>query len=292
MCISEDGFDKFVEELVSSDEFVARILFKRPAKLYLPHLDIPDDDVSHVRIQLLHKYEVSLDGHISSFDRFVRAFLPSLPRLYIDAMVHANDRIEHPPFGVPDFRCNALVMTSHGIGLRNRLGIPMNDYALVENEKNAILCDILQDVARVITPKNHAIPGIARRIKKMEAGGWKIEYKKRFFIADGAEGDICSICLSPSNDADGELIRNSCCNTRYHAKCFCQAARTGSNPMMKTESCTVCKKSIAVNGLLCESVVLEGLLTSKSCNLDDQSHFDKCRQLFVERAFAEENKTL
>jgi hypothetical protein len=212
-----------------------RVVFERnDAKKYLPELDIPYGILKHVRYMV---YPVAKQpkrrSPFSIFCTSVQEAVEDIAPFHIDLLTARSSdfHLFYPPFGLIDFECNGLLMTTTGISMSPCMYPHLS--ALSRHHKIDVIIDDIRNMRAVYVDAESLT---TRRIKKMAAKGWAIQ--RNFIKTCDSSDDVCIICHD-----DAPSYKLTCCNARYHRHCLVQAM-CGDNEfcMERTMQCIMCKK--------------------------------------------------
>jgi len=215
------------------------IVFVRDPMEYLSNADEPSDrTVSHVRLLLevdTGRVEAALE------DLPFRFSLPKIrsPVVKMDVIV-SRDKFVEPFVSMPDFDCNALYLTKHGISLSSFV-CPHGDMLRTERRRQEVIANIIEKKATYLNPDPdseimNAV--LVYRVKKMLDGGWVLhDDVLRSVLDDGYEG-YCIICHGTLERVHFKI---RCCDGRYHGKCLQAAMTQGECAMRLTNKCILCK---------------------------------------------------
>lgn len=241
---------------IKSAKLCTKLVFERKdAKAYLPSMNIPNNILTHLRLQVsCYDAEKCKDviGAIQDvvcedvqrrFERRIHKFAHSLidcgvDTLMLDIMVaDCSDFYRFtPPFGNIDFECNGLILTKNGIQMSAQL-YP----SLSPTTRMYKLEAIVEDINAMRAVYVSAEDATDWRVKKMLSKGWTIPLK---FIESAVEaGERCIICHDDFG-ADDVHCKLRCCNARYHKKCIMDAlVGVGEFAVKSTGKCIMCKQS-------------------------------------------------
>lgn len=254
--IHQSKMDGLITELEKT--FKVHRIFSRDPKNYLPHMQIQNGDLTHVRYKIfpikrdmnsriidalksMHEATKSiLKDHIVEFMNSINIAMYKMPTFTIDIMVNMRSITEpmyDPPFGNLDFECNALLLKKDGYSVSSQLISSMMSPSARHQKMMRIMQDILQKKAIMV----HSNAGVYRA-EKMKKKGYTILYNYTHInkCIDTYSG-YCVICHDDLKEKHHKL---NCCDARYHNSCLVDASRKGPVAMALTEKCLMCKRDI------------------------------------------------
>jgi hypothetical protein len=238
--IPHDRFNDFATELTKK-KIVAETIFVRDPHKYLPHIRIQDDTLRHVRMML--KLDMTrVNKVLNELPIDIRTKDFKVPTIYVDIIV-SSKHYEEPFLGVPDFECNGLYLTSHGICLTDFVSSKKDVYRN-EVEKQRIIKDIIEKKAMYLAPDPDSETSseiLIKRISKLLKNGWILQDDILTTVREKYDGH-CIICHGKFKEVHFKL---HCCDGRYHGQCLQDALTKGPNAMRLTNECCLCKSEIA-----------------------------------------------
>jgi hypothetical protein len=218
-----------------------RVAFVRSPDNYITNQDVSDPTLKHYRLSVsidlakVTKALAELPVDLGSL------CAPSDVKLDIITSVKA---MEEPFLSRPDFECNALYMTKHGISLSRRVFTKRLKYDH-ELHKNRVMRDIIERRTRYLNPDPDSEASNERmisRIRRMFLRNWVIQDDLMTLVAEDDYPGHCIICHGLVGSHHFKL---HCCDGRYHGHCLQAAMSTGTSAMRFTNRCFVCKSHLA-----------------------------------------------
>lgn len=257
-----------------------RKVFERDAKKYLPNIEVNDQQLRHMRVQLMYCSNTNARAVYKAYDSNVPSAIrdefpeirlmmrdmldraKQMEPIVVDLLVSMTDAKTEPPeapFGHIDFRCNALLMDKTGIRLSRmyRAGLTATQRVRVLGE---VLKEIEGGVAMAVGPTEWY------RVCKMRAKGWKVKgcFSHVRVVKETDYNGHCIICHDQMHEGDYHPpfhMKLACCDARYHMGCMIDAIQKGEHAMERTMECIMCKKNVLAigrDGVLLEAVYENG----------------------------------
>lgn len=226
----ESDYAKLADALNKKRLFVRKI-FTRDPKQYLPNFNNQGDPtVRHTRLVIKPSYNKLHEelGRLPIDTSAIKHLLPNiyLPAVQVDVITSAMLSKCDPFFGMPDFECNALYMTKHGISVCKSFccGDVLRSFEII----NRIMKDIIKKHAQSVSHCGY-------RVKKFLDDGWSIGIDDMMTINDPSYEGYCIICHDNVPDIHFKL---KCCDCRYHIDCLRKTIANAGN----LYECILCKK--------------------------------------------------
>ena len=240
--MTERDFEILVEEF-RLKKIEVHLEFQRDRTLlsaYFANIHSNDLTLQHIRLFLtIDMEEVNRALHNLPI-KVNHRFTP--PVIKLDVITSKNT-FSYPLISTPDFECNALYLTKHGISLAPEISFT-NDFLKQEMKKQKIMKDIIQKKTTYLNPDpdsevSNAI--LIHRVSTMLSNGWLIEDDIVSTVNDNAYEGHCIICHEIVQNVHFKL---HCCDARYHGKCLHNAMSYGLTAMRLTNTCIMCKDRV------------------------------------------------
>lgn len=255
LTIHESKMEELLADLRKT--FKVHLVFTREPKKYLPHLQVVEGDLTHVRYRIfpinntintrisdalnfMHKATKDFfKEEIKEFIQKINAARNQVRHFYLDIMVNMKpitEKMQDPPFGNLDFECNALLLKKDGYALSSQL-----THRMSPSTRHQMMIRIMGDILKKRAVMRHSNVGLFR-VDKMKKKGYTIIYKyEHIRVCTDQYLGYCVIC---HDDFTEEHHKLSCCDARYHNCCLVDASRKGSVAMVATQKCLMCKRDI------------------------------------------------
>jgi hypothetical protein len=262
-CIHASQNAKFIKALKDKN-FKVATLFHRDAKRYIPHLMLPEGDITHYRLKVTPRLNIQslmpqgvkslISSMVSQIYTRLTEISEELGCIYIDLMVEKRRNIMDPPYGGLDFECNGLIMDKGGVRLCDLLRSRLTMDSLGSARKydplflQKVLLRIQEDIRNKRAIRYSVLPENTpddRRVEKMIAKGYtiKLEIIETIEVSTGSEEpDTCIICHDELTE--GKHHKLSCCNARYHPQCLVQMNSVGPTAYNVTGKCVMCRQTV------------------------------------------------
>jgi hypothetical protein len=264
----ETDFPTFMSSLWK-DRLCGKLIYQRKAGKYINGFP-SDTSLKHRRISVeinFHELLLELNRLPIEFDR--QALLTQLKTsapspIFIDVITSSQPYPE-PFFTDPDFECNTLYITKHGISVSYRVLQSSNksQYAKFVKMK-AIIDDIIEKKAVYLHPYG-THENMPQRVAKLLSNGWSIvdKYNCITYVHDSAYEGHCIICHDKLPDTH---IKLPCCDARYHSHCLGKTIRCSTETEQR---CIMCKS--ATNFYITHTFLL-----------DREPHVSDCTMVLVD----------
>lgn len=244
-----EDFTKFLASLKEA-KFITRGVRSRDPKRYMPNIQVEDGELMHYKLSvrpmqvcdMISKImenvpeSVRRETHVALSALAHRRARQAVHMFTVDAMVKAPtcERALFPPFNAPDFECNSLMITQHGIALLPELARGVGGIYDRHTKLTSIINDIVDRKAQTTT----TAPTQYRYIK-MQSKGWTV-HGSTISQCTFEHDDMCIICTEHFNSSD--CFKLSCCNAKYHSKCLHAAVTREETGMAAKDVCLHCRQ--------------------------------------------------
>ena len=215
------------------------LLFIRDPHSYMTNIDINDSTLKHLRLRVT----INMTRVKRALNELPIGFHEIKSPIIMMDILTTRSGFDQPFVSKPDFECNALYMTRHGISLSEHV-CPKRDFYRHELMRQQVISDIIGKKTKYLNPdpdSELSTSILCDRVSSMLIGGWIVEDDIVQTVNDEKYDGHCIICHDKVQKIHFKL---PCCDGRYHGKCLQQALTVGQQAMRLTNTCIMCKEHV------------------------------------------------
>lgn len=201
---------------------------KHPYRVHLADHDMKIDTLT-VTVKVHHL--------VASYSTITQT-MPSIKIdvVYKESFDSVKDRF---PIGKVDFECNALVIKNGSLDLQSLNNYQKDPYNKLR-KINEIVDDIINFKAIPVNPEQH-------RIEKMIDKGFHISdrYIEVLSAKEAIKYDGCCITCCSKFKKHDIMLKNKCCDGRYHLACYKNTCLKARNQFDNIHYCIMCRSANA-----------------------------------------------
>lgn len=233
---TEEQLNKLLDYF-NNNGFEANIAFSRDPKLYFVNMQVNDDaTLRHRRIYVrpnIKPVRNALRNMPFNMNVVHRALSNVvLPSLKLDVITSVVPK-KQPFLGMPDFSCNALYLTKHGVSISD-------DFVDDPNCPIKKLQTTTQAIEDVISRRARFYNAASHRVSALVRNGWTVFDD---FVTTVRQADYDGYCIICHDQLPEHHIKSCCCDARFHAQCLVTYVYNN----VDNYACIMCKKSSFLN---------------------------------------------
>lgn len=290
VAIPTDKISGFKDAL-EQDGFTVREEFETTASIYCDNPHAQAHNIKHTRLIVELKVHRLVSRYTSVFAQ--------VPKIKVDILHKAAfDTRDVIPFGTIDFECNSLVLKPDNT--YDLMNSPMLCNPLHKSKKiSDIIKDITQRKAVSVKPAAYRTSHILSKGFVVTNGVITLEPARDPVAASSVEGSVeqggqggegighciicqdvleCVMCPLRRYASTSFVVKNNCCEARYHAKCYNDSRNNARTSYNNKAKCMMCRSDIPKCGACVRMRKNSGFkMTGVSLTQWDNPDQDVCR---------------
>jgi hypothetical protein len=240
--MNESDFPMFMSSLWK-DRLSGKLVFSRNASRYISGFP-GDTSLKHKRICIEVNFQETINELKKlplefDFHTVISNLMAITPEPVFIDVITSSQSYPEPFFTDPDFECNTLYISKHGLSISSRIlpSCERTEYNKFLKIKS-VIDDILEKKAVYLHPYG-TFKNMPKRVSKLISNGWNIidKFNSIIYIKDSTYEGHCIIC---HDKLPNTHIKLPCCDARYHSYCLGKTIKSSLNV---EKGCIMCKSA-------------------------------------------------